>query len=386
VSERINLATPVPRANGAGAVTVLKAGARDTSKDVGVDPSLVSMLGADELFVPQPDANFVVAALGMAPGPPTAFFGQGYVGKTIFAMSLGLSVASGKPAWGVHRVREGRVLHLDHEQGRRVTSKRFQRLARAMGLGPEELRGLWESAIYPRVNLTTPGAEDIYTRLFEGKVLVILDALKALTPGVDENSSEIRDYMGILSRASEATGATCLLIHHAGKTPAAGAPKPRKEMGRGSSGIFDECGNVFVLTGEKGAPALVTHEKERELEGRTLPNFGLRIIDVQVGDDPASGLAVEHLEGEQLARLGAKTKEASEKKAVVVGAEAIRTFFRKLEGRAFEGSKTELRDAVRIGKGPFSTALSQLMADGELVRDGTYHDGRYRLTAGGRST
>ncbi len=246
------------------------------------------VLSVEELFTPQTDAAFLVKDLGLAPGAPSFLIGQGFVGKTITAMSLGISVATGRPIWGQPwaPTRTGRVLHFDYEQGRRVTSKRLQRLAAGLGVSQAELSGRWGCGVLPRFDLTTADAIEIYSRLCEGYALVILDSLKGATPGVEENSSAIRDFVRVLTAASERTGATMLVIHHAGKSPLAGQGRPRKEMGRGSSAIFDEAQSVFVLTGEKGQPFLVTHEKDRE-RGSTVEDFTLSIVDTADG-----GLAV----------------------------------------------------------------------------------------------
>jgi hypothetical protein len=260
--------------------------------------ALVPFLSFEDLFAPEPDAKLIVPALGLAPGPPSGLWGQGYVGKTIVAFSTGLSIATGRDLWGLFGVKKGRWLHLDHEQGRRHTKKRIQRLVAAMGIDPDELRGQMEVSVYPRLNLTTDGAEDLYKRLFAGFDFVTIDALKGVTPGVDENASAVREYIDKLGRASEASSAHVQLIHHAGKTPMQGT-RIRKEAGRGSSAIFDAHGTVLVLTASKGEPIHVTHEKDREL-GFTLPDFGLRIEDVELDGNPKGGLRVVHLEKEQL--------------------------------------------------------------------------------------
>ena len=316
----------------------------------------VDLLGVDEIFAPQADANMLVPALGISPGAPTALVGQGYVGKTILATSVGLSVATGRALWSVYRVRQGRVLSLDYEQGKRVTSIRTQRLARGMGIDREELRATMSWGILPRLRLTTPDAEEHFSRLFDGYALVILDALKGLTPGVEENSSEIRDYMGTLTRASERTGAACLLLHHAGKTPPVGN-RPRKEMGRGSSGIFDECQTVFIATGEKGAAVYVSHEKDREL-GSTVPDFGLRIEDVEIDGNPKAGLRVVHLEASQ-------AKPARDLDAeMAAGIALVRECIRKNPGVA--GAES-VRALLGVAMGKVRPALQTLLATGEVV-------------------
>lgn len=329
----------------------------------------VPLLGVAEMFEPQPDANMLVPALGIAPGAPSGFFGQGYVGKSLLGMSACLSVASGHPLWGVFSVRRGKALHLDYEQGRRVSARRVQRLALGMGLTREELEGRIAWGILPRLRLTTKEAEDAFSKLLEGYAVVLLDALKGLTPGVDENSSEIRDYMGILTRASEVTGCTCLLLHHAGKT-SPGGERPRKELGRGSSGIYDECQTVFACTGKKDEPIYVSHEKDREL-GMCVADFGLRIEDIERDGNPKAGMRVVHLEHEQM-RPDAETQHLDLVKEVylyliknpdVPGVEAL---------------------AARMGKRPQAVrvAVRELEAADELVNVGEPRRPRLRVKEG----
>ncbi len=291
----------------------------------------VTLLSVFDIFKPQPDAQFLIPALGVAPGAPTALIGQGYVGKTLIATSIALAVATGGLVWGLYTARKGRVLHLDYEQGLRVTARRTQRLARGMGISAKDLAGQMSWGILPNLRLTSKDAEERFVELFTGYALVVLDALKGITPGVEENSSEIRDYMNILTRAAERTGCVVLLLHHAGKTPPTGA-KPRKEMGRGSSGIFDECQTVFVATGEKGQPIYVSHEKDREL-GATVEDFGLRIEDVMIDGDAKAGLRVVHLEAAQakpkvdldadMDRVIASVRKCIEKNPGIAGADGI---------------------------------------------------------------
>lgn len=317
-------------------------------------PDLAPCVSVDDLFAPQGEAAFLVRGLGVSPGAPTGLFGQGYVGKTIIAQTLGMAVSLGAPVWGVYAVRRGRVLHLDHEQGLRVTATRYQRLARAAGVWADDFRGWLDVAIHPRLNLTTPSAEEHYARLFDGRALAILDSLKGATPGVDENTSAIRDYMQCLARASERTGCAVLLLHHAGKT-VVGGERPRKESGRGSSAIFDECQTVYVMTAAKGEPVRVSHEKDREL-GSLLDDFGLRVEDVAIDGDPRAGLRVVHLEPEQINAAPQGPTGAAQARAC----ERILAFLTK--HGTFGGSKGALAQAIGMKRTDCFDALSTLEA------------------------
>lgn len=248
-------------------------------------------VSASALAAPLPDVPYLVDALAVGPGAPVLVAGFGFGGKTLSMQSLLLSVASGRPAWGVWQVKQGRALHLDWEQGHRVTAQRYQRLARGMGVELADLEGKLDAVIHPRVQLDGPEAlvESTYARLFEGRAVVLVDSLRAAAPGLDENSSEIRRPLDLLNRIAEKTGTTVIVIHHARK-PTQESSSPRYTI-RGSGGLYDACGSVFVLGAEKGQPTRVSHEKDRN-RGRTVEDFGLRFEDADMG----RALRVVHLD------------------------------------------------------------------------------------------
>jgi hypothetical protein len=334
-----------------------------------VKPALcVEFIDHDDLFTAEPTANLLVPSLGIAPGPPTGIFGQSYVGKSIVAMSAWMAIALGRDLWGLYSVRRGQGVHFDHEQGRRRIKTLVQRLAAGFGATKEDLRAWIRVAVYPPLNLTTADAVDHYARAFDGCAVATLDALKGLTPGIDENSSAMRDYMGVLRLASEKTGCTPILLHNAGKTPADGN-RPRKEAGRGSSAIFDECASVFVMTASKGKPTFVTHEKDREL-GMLVADFGLRIEDVMTDDgNPKGGLRVVHLDREQMHGEG----DGGSKLASAV--EAVRKCIEENPGVAGTEAVRQLLglDAVAV-----RAAVNTLLAEDEIVERKPKGKGRGR--------
>jgi hypothetical protein len=323
-----------------------------------VKPAIV-FLDHDDLFAPEArNENLVVPELGIGAGPPIGLFGQGYVGKTIMAMSLGMAVALGKGVWGKFPTKPGTWVHFDYEQGRRETKKRIQRLARGFGVDKEELRGQLRIAIYPSVNLTTADALKHYIEAMRGAGIATVDALKGITPGVEENSSAMRDHMRILSVASEQTGCAVLLIHHAGLTKPGRA---RKEMGRGSSAIYDECQSVFVVTGEKAGDKRITHEKDREL-GELVAEFGLRFEDAPDVADADTEETVD--EGGEDVSLEDRDPRGG-LRVIVVGAVAAQHMDRIVRylaghGGAFEGSRTDLVGETEMNRSDFYKALREL--------------------------
>jgi RecA-family ATPase len=327
------------------------------------ESAIVRCMTADEFFAVESSANLVVPALGICPGPPTGLVGQAYVGKTIVALAGGMAVALGRELWGTWRVQQGAWLHLDYEQGRRHTKARIRRLARGFGVSDEELRALIAAgtiriAVHPELRLTTAKAVDHYVRAFDGVRFVTCDSLRPMLGGVDENSSQVRGLMGVLSLASDRSGAAVGLIHHGGKTPLEGE-RARKETPRGSSGIVDEFQSLFVMTKRKGdLVTLVTHEKDREL-GVPAADFGLRIDDVSDEHDPKWGLRVAHVDREQLG----STKDTGDAK-FMKAVDAVRQCIRDNPGIA---GIEAVAERIGIRRQTTSAAAKQLVADGEVV-------------------
>jgi AAA domain len=331
----------------------------------GPERSLVRCLTANEFFSAEQSTALVVPALGICAGPPTGVVGQPYVGKTIVALSAGMSVALGTPLWGVWPVQQGTWLHLDYEQGRRHTKSRVHRLARGFGLSDDEIRALIDAntvrlAVLPELLLTTDKSLDHFLRAFEGVRFVTCDSLRQMLGAVDENSSQVRALVGVLSSASDRTGAAVALLHHAStKAPQEGTERTRKSMPRGSSAIVDEMQSLFVLTKNKGdAVTFVTHEKDRELGGYPVADFGLRIEDIPTDDgDAKGGLRVAHID-----RAEVQAKETQEARFVVAMAAARSCI---LQHPGIAGAEAV---AERVG-GRVATiraAVKQLIAD-EIV-------------------
>jgi hypothetical protein len=245
------------------------------------------------IFSPLPPTKWLVRDLHICPGRPTMTAAYGHSAKSLKLQSLSLSLAAGVPVWDQFDAGRFKVKWLDHEQGRHATDKRFQRLARGMDIDPPELDGYLFVATFPDLYLNDAKAVDEYCRAVDGADLVVLDALRGATPGMDENDSKIRICIDNLTRVSEKTGAAFWIIHHAGK-PKDGHSDSRT-VARGSSAIFDACGTVFVVTGLKGKPKRVSQQKTAaEAEGASLDDFYLEIVDVPIGINPTGGVRVTY--------------------------------------------------------------------------------------------
>lgn len=248
-------------------------------------------LSTTQIFEPLPATKWLSKDLQVGPGRPTMFAGYGNSKKSITLSAFGLAVAAGRPIWERFPTKPGVVRHLDYEMGSHPTRKRYQRLARGMGIDVAELGDRLELAVFPSIYLNSDGAVEAYEREVAGADVVILDALRGATPGVDENDSKIRICLDNLTRISERTSVAFLVIHHAGK-PKEGHTDARMKV-RGSSAIFDACGAVFVLEGSKDSPTKVSMQKPSEsAEGGMFDDFLLSVEDVEVDGNPTGGVRV----------------------------------------------------------------------------------------------
>ncbi len=326
------------------------------------------LLSVADIFAPLPPVPWLLQALDMAPGAPVLVAGYGFSGKTVMAQALALAVASGADTWGGFSVRPGRVLHLDYEQGAYLTRSRYQRLAAAGGIDPRSLDGRLVLAPMPGWYLDGD-TDDECARLAEGFDLVIVDSFRAACPRTDENSSDARVPLDRLTRISEKTGVTTLVIHHARK-PSQNAAGGARMSVRGSGALYDACGSVLVFSGEKGEPVTVEHEKAR-ISGRPHDAFQLWIEDVEVAGDPRGGLRVSALATPPPASQSASQRLQELQAAVLEHVEAqggtcggINIITKHLGAR-----KVDVKDAV-----------SELVREGRLSRGGTYHEPTFFLT------
>lgn len=320
------------------------------------------LLDAAAIFAPLPPVSWLCQALDLAPGAPALLAGYGFSGKTVAAQDLALAVASGGLAWGRFPVRAGRVLHLDYEQGSYLTRARYQRLARARGVDPAALDGRLSLGVLPSWYLD--GDSGALEQLCDGYDLVLVDSFRAACPVTDENSSEARVPLDRLGRASERTGATGLVLHHARK-PSREAVGGSRMSVRGSGALYDACGSVLVFSAEKGQPVSVEHEKAR-ISGRPHPSFRLQIADVEFAGDPTAGLRVECLSGADDAKQDAPRGRFAEVRGKVL--DLVRD-----EG-PLSGGVNLVRARLGGRKDDIAAAVADLLQSGAIVRGGTYRE------------
>lgn len=319
-----------------------------------------------------PDVSYLVAELGMVSGggAPHLVAGYGYSGKTVAVQAMLVAMAAGRSVWGTHRVRRARVLHVDLEQGERLTRRRYQRIARAAGIDlVVDVGDHLTLACMPRLPLTIDNY-DAWKALMTGRDLVVIDSLRAATGGADENDSTIRVPLDLLGRLSEETGCRALVIHH-GRKPNGEASEDKYTI-RGSGAIFDACDAVYVFVAAKGEPVSVRQVKARS-HGEPIDDFALVIEDVEgAGDDPTWGLSVRVHGKELIAKV---REERAVRDAERRGGADAKNVARALSKHPGIGVK-ELRAATGLGGDRLTAAI---LALGDRVEQREERVGRARF-------
>lgn len=324
----------------------------------------VTAAGLDEELPPIP---WVVEGLELAAGPPTMFAGYGYSGKTLAAQSLALSVAAGLPVFGMFRVNlDGKVRHIDYEQGRRLTMERYQRLGRAAGVRFADLGDRLGFVALPPEKLDSEGIEELLVRELEGVTLAVIDSYRAGAPAIDENSSEARVPLDMLARVSELTGCCIVVIHHARK--ANDNDSDSRQILRGSSALFDACQAVWTFSAKKRQPTTVECAKAR-LTGKNHEPFVLHTEDVAHGENERWGLQLR-FEDEADAVVEARDRRRRQVEDMVLAV------FREVGPCSPRRIRTELRGrGISLRNGDEAVFLEALEASGKVRQVGTSKGG-----------
>lgn len=286
-----------------------------------------------------PPVNWLCERLRIAPGAPTIVAGYGGLGKSMLVQLLIVCAVVGRPCL-THPVRKGHVLHLDYEQGPHETESRYKRLAADIGLRGNELEDGLDILSPPPFNLLSQNAESAFTELCRHYDLVVIDSLRAATPGLNENDSEIRAPLDMLFRVSVATGCTIIVIHHARKSTKENGDAGGQNM-RGNSAINDAAQAVIML--EPIADGFrITPGKVRI--GRKFDPIDVAIQDCDVEGVPFKGLRLHVTDGSAL-------EQALRKEELARDEQTVFSFLSGQPASKFEGNARDVWAAMGKPKG-----------------------------------
>lgn len=322
-------------------------------------------LGEDVFFGPPKPPRWIARELGLAPGRPAILSGASGGSKTLLLQSLLISLAVCRPIWNRFDPDEDAkpltVAHVDVDLGQDDLEHRYRRLYAGFPGAPilrEEIAPRFRMVSFPipELDLMQASARDRLKRELEGVDVAGIDALRGVSKG-DENSSEFRRGLDLLTAVSGETGTMFIVLHHISHAPRAqqgGRPVSDDDddrAGRGTTAIKDAAGVVLRVTG-KGDTRKIRMVKP---PGRTgiqwTKPFSVSIEDVDdVSIEGAAGLRVvaqipHERSKEEIADLAAES-------AVLRRNQIIDIIFRIVRsGGAFRGGVDALvgttRDAMK---------------------------------------
>jgi hypothetical protein len=322
----------------------------------------------EEFLAPLDEVSWFCQDLDMSPGRPVKFVGMGGSGKSIIAQSALITTALGLPMWGHFTTKQGPVAHVDWEMGSQHSHRRYRALCYGHGVKPEDLAPLIRFCPYARPYMNDENFEDELARLIDGCSLAIFDSLRRGTPGENENDSAITSFIDRISRASDKTGCTAILLHHATTKGSKGANGPQG-AGRGSSAIHDAGGSEFLITGGTcGKPLHIEHTRAF-IGGKIHQPFTLRIDDVDGGFNNGGGMVVRRsLDADSRAAKGSKARLQAEDVPKPVLTERGRHILETAKGMP-GCSKSELKNASGGSKDTFNYTFTDLVTLGLITTD-----------------
>ncbi len=210
-------------------------------------------------------------------------YAQRGIGKTYFAMTLGMAIASGKNAFNFTIPKSRSVLYIDGE----MTGKDFQTRITNLGFGmdlcnPDTFdrfkilsNDLSESTL---PNIGTPKGQEQITALLGDCELIIIDNLSALCSFGKENEAESWTPMQRWLIDLKRRGKSVLLIDHSGKDPEHGNRGTSKKQDIMDAVLSLEKPASYNIT--DGAKFVMRYQKSRNVAGSILKPVGFQLETV----------------------------------------------------------------------------------------------------------
>lgn len=309
--------------------------------------------GPDHIFAPLPVEEHVIGGL-LKRSSLLLLGGYGSSGKTWMACDLLVSVGLGEPWMGRLPCPKGRAMLIDYEGGDTETRRRLQALARVRGVDTIEGIGI---ACFPSGYLIDPRFETELIPLAKSCDVIVVDSLRAASPGLDENDSKIREGLDMLRRVGELYDCAFVVLVHS-KKRGDGSGGDEREQLRGSSGIFDAADAVLVSTWDKGAERFELGQTKAR-QGKALDPFTVQIVDEDGGTRLASADVSGAPKNENFEALIERVKRA-------------------IRDRPDMGIRA-VREAVGGRKERADGAMEYLLNRGEVQNLGTDNAHKYRL-------
>ena len=203
-------------------------------------------------------------------------FGASGSGKTFVALDMAFAVAQGIP-WRGNRSRQGTVVIIAAE-GSGGLGKRSNAYAKFNDVDLSKVP-LHVITAAPNFLHEDDIAEVLASIKALGEVaLVVIDTLAQVTPGANENSGEdMGRALANVRLIREATGATPMAVHHAGKDASKGS--------RGWSGIKAAASSQIEVLKHDNGQREIHLEKMKDGEDGIRFGFRLEVVELGLDDD-----------------------------------------------------------------------------------------------------
>lgn len=299
----------------------------------------------------QPSTEWIIK--GILPAADLCvLYGASGSGKSFVALNMAAAIALGL-TWRGRKVRKGRVVIIAAE-GAGGYGKRIKALCRQFGVDPRTIDiGVMTAA--PDLMKQDDIAELVASIMASGGAdLIIIDTLAQTTPGANENSGE---DMGLAINHCRtlrvSTGATIMVIHHAGKDLHRGA--------RGWSGIRAAADSEIEVTrDEETNERAIRITKQKDGEDGMVLGFELDTVLVGMdmdGDDETSCVVLEAEAPVRAPRKGSGVREVEKDLGEgAIGAEGTR-----------RAKKPAVSSSYAAGRGELTTQIKDMTAYQQAV-------------------
>lgn len=291
---------------------------------------------------------------GLVPeGALTALVGESGVGKSMVALDWALCVATGMPWLGVYPVQKGFALYIAAEgySGLSIRAaawlEKYEKRADRANFGLVKDR-LFVTGVQSSPEDSRTEYETLFDRIEDEMAsppkLVIIDTLARCIEG-DENGNEpMGHFINGAEQFIERYGSTVVVLHH------------KNAVGnreRGHTSFKAALGAMLVLDRVKGTGGFLALKSGKQRDAKELDDIGLK--QEAVG---ASALFVP-------AELPTKAEKSGTGPTPMRKSDMLAVLGAAEEGYSF----SEWRIATGIPRRTFFRRLSQLVKDGEVVKD-----------------
>jgi hypothetical protein len=259
------------------------------------------LLDTDRMATSDPPQVPWIAEPLLARGAVTMLVGREGQGKSMLALALGAAIGHGGTVAEIE-CRPGRVLVIDAENG----EAEIHRRVRGLGVKPGTLVYVEAERFDLRADL---GDVEALLAHYRPDVLV-LDSLRSLTPGLDENDSgPVEAVLGPLRSLSRRHRCATLVLHHAGKAS-------NGYRGSTAIGAAVELGFTLAREGEDPHRRTLTCWKSR-----LAPEPPPRTLSLQARDGRIALTTAEP--AASTAAAGSRTDELADRLAAIVAERGV---------------------------------------------------------------